>query len=250
MKTLSLLALDVLSTGIDVDGNKVRIARNLDRKLYVEVNAALEAIGGAWNRKAKAHLFDEEPADALDQILTDGGFHDRKRDFEQFFTPPVLAREVVARIGVRGHVVLEPSAGHGALVGAALAAGAESVVCVEKDPKCVAVLKPMSKLDVFERDFLTCKRNDFRGEFSRIVMNPPFSRQRDIDHVANALSLLARGGKLAAIMSAGVSFRTDRKTVGFRDLIARRGGKIEKLPDGSFDESGTSVRTVLVTVGV
>ena len=37
------------------------IVQQLDRNDYVKVNKALEALGGKWNRKAKAHLFDEDP---------------------------------------------------------------------------------------------------------------------------------------------------------------------------------------------
>ena len=54
------------------------------------------------------------------------------------------------------------------------------------------------------------------------------------------------GGKLVAIMSAGAEFRSDRKTSGFRELVAAMDGTIERLPDDSFKESGTSVRTVVV----
>jgi hypothetical protein len=37
----------------------------LDRKLYVSVNKVLEAIGGKWNRREKAHLFDECPEETI-----------------------------------------------------------------------------------------------------------------------------------------------------------------------------------------
>ena len=71
-KKLSAAALAVLE-GVRIVGREVRITDGqLDRKLYVEVNAALEALGGAWNRKAKAHIFDQDPSDALDQVLVDG----------------------------------------------------------------------------------------------------------------------------------------------------------------------------------
>ena len=67
-KKLSNAALAVLE-GVEIVGREVRITDGqLDRKLYVEVNAALEALGGAWNRKAKAHLFEQDPSDALDQL--------------------------------------------------------------------------------------------------------------------------------------------------------------------------------------
>jgi hypothetical protein len=51
-----------------------------------------------------------------------------------------------------------------------------------------------------------------------------------------------------AIMSAGVEFRSDKKTKAFRALVAEHLGDIERLPAGSFKSSGTDVNTVLVTM--
>ena len=248
-KKLSDAALDVLSSGVEITGGELRITRPLDRKLYVEVNAALEALGGKWNRKAKAHMFDEAPIDALDQILVDGEFTDSKRAFEQFFTPPDLADKIVARAEVRGTTVLEPSAGEGALASAVKRAGA-FVWCVEKDPKvavrlATAIDRPVDSLDV--TDFLEWAPKHQRA-FKRVVMNPPFSRQQDIAHVMAAFGCLKPGGKLVSVMAAGVGFRTDRRTREFNEFVKANRGTIEKLPEQSFNESGTNVNTVLVTM--
>jgi hypothetical protein len=62
------------------------------------------------------------------------------------------------------------------------------------------------------------------------------------------LRFLKPDGRLVAIMSAGVSFRQDKRTTAFRKLVEERGGMIEPLPEDSFKESGTSVNTVLVVV--
>jgi hypothetical protein len=61
--------LSILFNSIAVEGNQLRIVRELDRRDYVAVNGVLEAIGGKWNRKAKAHLFPIAAADALDPVL-------------------------------------------------------------------------------------------------------------------------------------------------------------------------------------
>ena len=68
MKLLSPEALTVLGS-MDINGTLAAItAGQLNRKLYTEVNKALEAIGGRWIRGMKAHSFDGDPRDALDQI--------------------------------------------------------------------------------------------------------------------------------------------------------------------------------------
>jgi 16S rRNA G1207 methylase RsmC len=84
--------------------------------------------------------------------------------------------------------------------------------------------------------------------FDRIVMNPPFADQQDIRHVRHALGFLKPGGRLVAIMSAGVTFREDRLAREFRALVEDRGGTIEELPADAFKASGTGVLAVLVTI--
>jgi hypothetical protein len=43
--------------------------KQLERKLYESVNKALVALGGKWNKKAKAHLFDHNPTDDIEAAL-------------------------------------------------------------------------------------------------------------------------------------------------------------------------------------
>jgi len=251
MKLLSASALNVLSSGVAITGNALTLTcGQLDRKLYLEVNAALEAIGGTWNRKQKAHLFEESPEDALDQILVDGGFHDVKRDLNQFFTPPALAREIVQRAKVEGMSVLEPSAGDGALAIECIRQGAKRLMCIEPHPTTFEKLDKRLTAERFPAwwhcgDFM---QHDINDKYDRVVMNPPFARQQDIDHVLRAFDLLKKGGTLTAIMSAGTKDRSNKKAVDFRALVKQAHGTIESLPDGSFKESGTNVRTVLVTM--
>jgi len=49
------------------------------------------------------------------------------------------------------------------------------------------------------------------------------------------------------VMSAGITFRTNKLTADFRALLERR-GTIEDCPDESFTSVGTRVRTVIVTI--
>ena len=84
--------------------------------------------------------------------------------------------------------------------------------------------------------------------YDRIVANPPFLRQLDIKHIQHALHFLKPDGLLTSVMSASVSYRSNKLTTEFRELIAARNGSIEELPDGSFKESGTLARTVIVTI--
>jgi hypothetical protein len=85
-KKLSQEAITVLgSMTIDAAAHTAAItAGQLDRSLYVEVNKALEAIGGKWSKKARVHVFEGNPEDALDQVVLTGGFVDAKQEFGFF----------------------------------------------------------------------------------------------------------------------------------------------------------------------
>jgi len=177
-----------------------------------------------------------------------------------FPTPADLADRMVDEAGIREAVrqnpslrVLEPSAGTGHIVKAIQKAGVDPVA-VEINLTLCRLLEEIGN-DVHCADFLEMtptggtSETDL-GHFDRILANPPFAEGADVRHVTHALAFLKPGGRLVAIMSAGVLFRQDKATTAFRQLVEEHGGTIEELPVGTFKESGTGVRTVLVVIGV
>lgn len=223
-----------------VNENALTLTGKLDRKTYEQANKVLTAIGGTWNRKAKAHLFDGPVEEVLEPILLTGEYSRTKQDFGQFDTPPELAADVIRRAGIStADRVLEPSAGLGNIACAARAAGGD-VHCIEIDQKRVEALRN-DGFTALHQDFLTVDPSE---DYDCVVMNPPFARQADIDHVVHATKFLRPGGRLVAIMSASVGFRTNAKTVDFRALA----DLIDPLPEGSFSGSGTNVNTVIVEI--
>jgi predicted RNA methylase len=251
------IAQDVLVvlSGLEIKDQAVRITEQLDRKLYTRVNEVLEALGGKWNRKAKAHLFADDPAERLDEAILTGSFT-RPQDFGFFPTPSDLADRLVDAAGVTDQdVVLEPSAGQGALVDAILrrAPGA-AVIAVELLPANVRVLREKyrgnDRISILEGNLFDHDPElpDFFDSPTCAVMNPPFARHADLDHVHHVWLCWLKRRRTCAIMSAGVSFRQDTRTSNFREFVTRGGGSIEPLPEGSFKTSGTSVNTVLVTM--
>lgn len=242
----SVIPSDVLAvlSGCRVEGSVVFLPpEQLERKLYTRVNDVLTALGGTWNRKAKGHIFANDPAETFDNAIVTGRF-DRPADFGFFPTPPAVVEQLIDLADLHtGMHVLEPSAGHGAIADAVNAAGC-NVVCVELQAANCSVLRAKG-YEVHQGDFLTRATDDL---YDRVVMNPPFSRQQDIDHVRHAHAALKPGGLLVSVMGAGIEFRQDRKTVAFRELVEAVGGSIDALPEGSFKVSGTNVRTVVVTM--
>lgn len=235
--------LTVLSRAA-TQGNALTLVGQLDRRLYDRTNKVLEAAGGKWNRKAKAHLFDGNAADAIEQIILTGEIT-IPQDFGYFPTPePIVARLIELAEIEPGMTVLEPSAGQGNIAKAV--ANITEVDCVELLQKNVeALLSGEFARDVIMSDFLALVPSP---TYDRVVMNPPFARQDDIRHVTHALRFLKDGGRLVSVMAASILFRDNRLTADFRALIDERGGDIEECPEGAFRSSGTMVRTVIVTI--
>lgn len=234
-----------------VTGNKLVVPFNpdgspLERSLYEAVNKALLTAGGKWDRTAKAHVFPSDPLPALGIMLATGVAVDHagnhKKAMQAFYTPDPVADVVANLANVRGQHVFEPSAGRGALVTACLRAGAERVSCVELDPESTPYLYELSGVVwIAETDFLTLP---VARQFDRIVMNPPFARGSDIEHVAQAMKWLAPGGTLVSIMSAAIQ----------RPKLVALLGDLEHdfipVEAGAFKESGTNIATVILRLTV
>jgi predicted RNA methylase len=233
--------LDVLDR-CTTTGPRLYLPESLDRPLYVRTNKVLEAAGGKWNRSAKAHVFEIDAADAIEQVLLTGQITTHQ-ETGYFPTPPAVVARLLDLAELEpGMLVIEPSAGTGELVRALLARGC-TVDAIELDIHRSAHLRTHLAIAVDVGDFLAMPA---MGLYDRVVMNPPFARQADIDHVLHALNFLRPGGRLVSVMSNGVTFRRG-KAAAFRQLIADRGGSIEVLPSGSFLPA-TGVETVAVAI--
>jgi len=254
MTQISEDVLTVLST-CEIEGNNVKItAGQLDRKLYLATNKVLDRIGGKWNRQAKGHIFDADPTDRLNNVI-ECGVLDPKIKTGYFPTPAVIVDKMIELADInKKHLILEPSAGQGH-------------IC---DKICDKLRLPPTQALIMVCEILPENRHilsekgyaledleffEFADEchracvlFDRIIMNPPFApAQADISHVTTAFGLLAPGGILVTIMSAGVLFRENKKTVEFREQIMEpHGTYLDRLPSGAFKESGTQVNTILL----
>src|SRR3546814_5919484 len=103
-------------------------------------------------------------------------------------TAPEIPAQVIehARIST-GQRVLEPSAGKAALASAARNAGAD-VTCVELQPGFAHELRVIHGFaDAIEGDFLALDPAHY-AQFDAVIMNPPFDRGRDCDHLRHALA--------------------------------------------------------------
>lgn len=164
-----------------------------------------------------------------------------------FETPLELSNRMVEMLDLRdSDRILEPEAGKGSLIRAC--SNSNLIIAVEINPQLCNYLRssyPSAK--VICDDFLTINPESF-GEFDKILMNPPFSNSQDIEHITHAFNFLKKGGALVAIACEGPFFRQDRKSKAFRDFLDSTEAEVFQLPDGTFKESGTMVRTRLIRI--
>jgi hypothetical protein len=148
----------------------------------------------------------------------------------------------------KGKTVLEPNGGHGAIATTAREAGGV-VTCVELDPDRADRLSALGFTVIGSADFLS-RDPEHLGPFDLGLMNPPPSREQDALHVAQALRFVRPGGRLVAVTGPSWRFRTTSRAVAFRELMVDVDAEVEELPEGTFRESGTMVRSLLVQVDV
>lgn len=237
----------------DIDGATVRLpAGQLDRPLYEAVDKTLKALGGKWNRSKGAHVFDRPIAEEIAASLNGGIAVDVKKTNEQFFTPALLAARMCDEVDLsEDDHVLEPSAGAGALLGLPMEIGC-FISAVEVDARLAGNLSDMLRgrhgVGLWNADFLDWQPVA-RAPITVVLMNPPFSGGKDVQHVQRAWDFLATGGRMAAVMGEHAFFASDRASIDFRGWVGLIGGRVDNLPAGTFKESGTmvSVRLLVAT---
>lgn len=231
------------------DGSRLVLAGQLDRAMYARVDAAIKAAGGVWKRHQGAHVFPGDAAEAVARLAAGEVLTNRETGF--FPTPPGVAASLVLAAGLRdGDLVLEPSAGNGILVRAAVQLRAVTVDAVENDPgRARQVRETGLARNVWEADFLSLHPSQHACRYDAAVMNPPFGSRRELRHVAHAADFVRPGGTVAAILPASVLSGTDKANTGMRERIERT-GTITPLGPEAFREAGTGVSTVIAVFTV
>jgi len=247
MRKIDDATLAILS-GASVNGNILTLnCGQLDRNQYLGVNKVLEAMGGKWDRKTKGHIFSNNLNGKLEAILLTGEYN-KPADYGYFPTPMDLVDTMISLVSLSPNmVVLEPSAGQGAIAErVARIVGRDNVHCFELLPDNCEALMKYGFMKTECCDFLSVETKPL---YDRVIMNPPFSRQQDIDHVLHALNCLKMGGRLVSIMSSGVTFRENTKTKNFWNVLSNYDNQILPNPPNSFKLSGTLINTITLIVG-
>lgn len=228
-----------------VDGNLVRLPSvQLDRDVYVKVADKLKKIGGKWKGgKVQAFVFDHDPSDLLADIQ-DGKTRNIKKEFQFFETPARLANQLVELAALQvGHFVLEPSAGRGAIIREIPTNFIAHYF--EINPLCDSSLNAFHNAKRCGYDFLQA---DESHQFDRIIANPPFSNNQDIDHIRKMYEVLKPGGRIVSIASTHWQIGQEKKASEFRGWLYNQFHEVHQLEPGTFKESGTNVGATVIVI--
>lgn len=221
----------------------------LDRKIYQEVAKSLELIGGKWKGgKVAGFIFNEDPTDLLAQIAN-GETRNLKKEFQFFPTPPDIADWMVQLAEIKPeHCICEPSAGQGAIVNAILRVCPvmnHKIACFELMPINKTFLSKIPETVDFGDDFLLCNKPD---SFDRIIANPPFSKNQDIDHIRKMYECIKPGGRIVSLSSQHWHLSDNRKETEFREWLSEIKAQKYEIGPGAFKESGTMINTTAIVI--
>jgi hypothetical protein len=238
---------DVLGQCI-VEGNVVKLPPpQLERGLYLEVAKALQLIGGKWKGgKVFGFVFQNDPSELLAQISS-GQRRDIKKEYQFFATPDGLADKLVEMAEIRNELsILEPSAGQGAIINAIHRRYSSiNVDCFE--------LMDINQTFLLKLPNVKFQDSDFLGfsplpKYDRIIANPPFTKNQDIDHIRHMFECLSPGGILVSISSRHWTLSNNKKEKAFSDWLKSLNAEITEIDPGVFKESGTMVSGYIVKI--
>ena len=171
-----------------------------------------------------------------------------KYDEHQFYeTPTALANRMAGAIG-NCNVILEPSAGNGALIDAYKkvqrirnSRGAQFLVC-EIDSQRRTKLA-IDGHRIIGEDFLQSRVSQYY--YDGVIMNPPF--RNGLKHVRHAWENLAPGGKMVALINADQVTNSSKADFAFYTELTNAGMELENI-DGAFSDADrpTDVRCALM----
>lgn len=240
-----LTAMEVLAMCTITDDHIVKLPNiQLDRKVYSDVKTILEKNGGSWKGgKIQGFQFDFNPTDLFDK-LQGGEQVNNKKDFQFFATPDEVVNLMLTKASLKKtDVVLEPSAGQGAIVDKIMS-------LVKKVDMCE--LMPENR-QILEKKGYEIKGEDFTKfdeeyQYDKIIANPPFTKNQDIDHVLKMFKHLKQGGRIVTIMGPSWVTGTQKKQVEFREWLVKIGASYEAIEEGAFKKSGTGIKTYMVVI--
>ncbi len=220
----------------------------LSRELYLEIKKQFTGFGGKWKGgKIQGFVFEFDPTKLLERLIN--GEENIQKKIQFFPTPSKLASKIVDLAEIKSdQLILEPSAGQGAIVSQIIARYPDKVIDVcEIDPINTKVLTERfsNNINLVANDFISLASNQ---SYHRIIANPPFSKNQDIMHILKMYECLAPGGVLTSFMSTSWQYKQSKLVNSFKDWLDCREVEIFPIDRHSFSESGTEIPTIILKI--
>lgn len=206
-----------------------------DKQILDELDKLLSFVGASKHQINQAvwYEFDYPVKDIISFLILKGVYPDFK-SYQYYPTENELSELAVIEADINENdECLEPSAGQGAIA-KHLPDG--KTHCVEISELNVEILKKKG-FNVEKHDFLKWSAKNLSRKFDKIVMNPPFSKNRAILHVKTAINHLKENGKLVAIIPS--NYKNEELIEGYNHTYS---------PEYKGMFEGTQVSVVIVTI--
>lgn len=243
--------LQVSLSKCTIQGNKVLLPEEFLAN-YKDVRAALHKAGGTYKRNS--FEFNSDPMPFIERLMT-GASVNIKKEFQFYETPDDIADWMAEQLflGLPRPLspnlkILEPEAGQGALIKAVYRVHPEliRVHACELMPENASILKSMPKVNLVGDDFL---KLETEVKFDRIIANPPFAKNQDIDHIYKMWEVLAPGGTIVTCASKHWQLSKNKKETAFRTWIEDElEAGVYDLENGRFKSSGTMVGACIIEI--
>lgn len=221
--------------------------KQLSKELYNEVKQALNLIGGTWKGgKIQGFEFPQDPTELLQQIAT-GEKRNLKKEFQFFGSSDKLSDYLVELADIQeGNTIAEPEAGQGAIVKAILrqypTAKIEGYELMEVNQ---LFLKDIPNFSLLGSDFLQAPDTK---KWDRIIANPPFNKNQDIDHIYKMWNCCEPNGIIVSMASKHWQHSSNKKETGFKNWLDEINAEIIEVPAGEFKASGTNIATCIIVI--
>lgn len=223
--------------------NKIGIDTLFDLKETVEDKIALMNIGSSKSTQNDEKEETERKIKQLEIEIIN-------RKIPGFFpTPKELIEKLLGFAYINDtDLILEPSAGKGDILDVISKErnSKKNLHAVEINPTLREMLA-LKGYEIVASDFLSYNPS---FKYDRIIMNPPFEKGLDIDHVNHALTLLKPNGILVSIMGEGAFSRSFKKETEFKEMISKMDTyvtpTIKDAFRNGFNSTGVSVRIIKI----
>lgn len=189
-------------------------------KVYAEAKKAIILIGGEWKPGRCGPLsggfyFKDNnlTLEEMTKVIKTGVVYNKQQSTQFFETPPELAKRMAHLVrdclaGNHSPRILEPSAGHGAIIDALVDVGFSTGVidAIElQHEACNVLCDKYPMMNVVRNDFGSVYGH---SGYDAVVMNPPFDRNLWQKHILHAIKFMESGGILVAVVprSANLQF--------------------------------------------